>query len=112
MPCNALFIIINQLLDMQENPALHKQEQSNNLKDNLNRIKYKIAVLSGKGGVGKTTIAVNMAALLAKKGYKVGLMDADIDCPNVGRMLGIEENFRIEGGRLMPIEKYGKKILS
>ncbi len=95
-----------------ETPSLQKHEQFNKLKANLDRIKYKIAVLSGKGGVGKTTIAVNMAALLAKKGYKVGLMDADIDCPNVGKMLGIEENFRIEDGRLMPVEKYGMKVLS
>ncbi|MBI2173030.1 MAG: P-loop NTPase [Candidatus Aenigmarchaeota archaeon] len=95
-----------------ETSSMQKQEQFNKLKANLDRIKYKVAVLSGKGGVGKTTIAVNIAALLAKKGYKVGLMDADIDCPNVGKMLGIKENFRIEDGRLVPVDKYGMKILS
>lgn len=97
---------------MQENPALQKHDQLNKMKRNLDRIKYKIAVLSGKGGVGKTTVAVNMAALLAAKGYKVCLLDADIDCPNVGRMLGIEENFKMQDGMLIPVEKYGMKILS
>jgi ATP-binding protein involved in chromosome partitioning len=95
-----------------QNPLLKKQEQINILHGKLDRIRHKIAVLSGKGGVGKTTVAVNIAALLAKKGYKVGLLDADIDCPNVGKMLGIEETFRIEEGTLIPVEKYGMKILS
>src|SRR3989338_856182 len=95
---------------MQE--VMKKQDQMNALHRNLDQIKHKIAVLSGKGGVGKTTVAVNMAALLAKKGYKVGLLDSDIDCPNVGKMLGIEEIFRIDEGMLVPMEKYGMKILS
>jgi len=57
---------------------------------NLSNIKHKIAVLSGKGGVGKTTVATNLAAALAEKGYKVGLLDADIHGPNVAKMLGGE----------------------
>jgi len=50
--------------------------------------KYKISVLSGKGGVGKSTVAVNLAAALAKKGYFVGILDADVHGPNVAKMLG------------------------
>ncbi len=57
---------------------------------NLSNIKHKIAVLSGKGGVGKTTVATNLATSLAEKGYKVGLLDADIHGPNVAKMIGGE----------------------
>ena len=57
---------------------------------NLSKIKHKIAILSGKGGVGKTTHTANIAAELAKRGYKVGLLDADLHGPNVAKMLGAE----------------------
>ncbi|WP_457754984.1 P-loop NTPase [Thermovibrio ammonificans] len=57
---------------------------------NLSKIKHKIGILSGKGGVGKTTVATNLAAELAKRGYKVGLLDADLHGPNVAKMFGAE----------------------
>ncbi|WP_456341738.1 Mrp/NBP35 family ATP-binding protein [Thermovibrio sp.] len=57
---------------------------------NLSKIRHRIGVLSGKGGVGKTTVATNLAAELAKRGYKVGLLDADIHGPNVAKMFGAE----------------------
>ena len=56
----------------------------------MSKIKHKIAVMSGKGGVGKSTIAVNLAAAFAKKGYKTGIMDVDVHGPNVPKMLGLE----------------------
>ena len=87
-------------------------KESSPIEENLSRIRYKIAVMSGKGGAGKTTVSVNLSALLAKKGFRVGLLDADIDCPNVGKILGINENFKVEDGRLVPVEKYGMKISS
>lgn len=59
-------------------------------KENINKIKNKIVVLSGKGGVGKSTVAVNLAAELAKKGYKVGLLDVDVHGPSVPTLLGLE----------------------
>lgn len=60
------------------------------LQDNISRIKHKIIVLSGKGGVGKSTIATNIAVALSLKGQKVGLMDVDIHGPSIPKMLGIE----------------------
>jgi ATP-binding protein involved in chromosome partitioning len=60
------------------------------LKDNISRIKHKVIVLSGKGGVGKSTIATNIAVALSLKGQKVGLMDVDIHGPSIPKMLGLE----------------------
>jgi len=72
-----------------------------------------IAVASGKGGVGKSTVTVNLALALAAKGYTVGLMDADIYGPNVPLMLGIkDEKVRAEGEFMIPIEKHGLQVMS
>ena len=80
----------------------------------MSRIKHKIAVMSGKGGVGKSTIAVNLAASFAKKGYKTGIMDADLHGPNVPKMLnleGISLKSRPEG--IVPAETDdGLKVMS
>jgi len=67
-----------------------KLEQENRLKENISKIKNKLIVISGKGGVGKTTIAVNLSYSLAIKGYRVGILDVDIHGPNIAKMLGIE----------------------
>lgn len=60
------------------------------LEENISNIKQKLMIISGKGGVGKTTVAVNLAYSLSLKGYKVGLLDVDIHGPNVVKLLGIE----------------------
>ena len=65
-------------------------ERTKRLKENLSRIRYKLIVISGKGGVGKTTVAVNLAYGLALKGHKVGILDVDIHGPNIAKMLGVE----------------------
>jgi len=72
-----------------------------------------IAVGSGKGGVGKTTLAVNLAIALARMGNKVGLLDADVYGPNVPLMLGSSEAPNVVGeNRLLPPERYGLKVIS
>jgi len=75
-------------------------------------VKFIIAVSSGKGGVGKSTIAVNLAAAAAKAGKKVGLMDADIHGPSLPTLLKVEDGPDTEGNQLIPIEKYGIKAMS
>ncbi len=71
-----------------------------------------VAVASGKGGVGKTTIAVNLAVCLAQKGSCVGLLDADIYGPNVPTMMGISELPAPREDRILPAEAYGVKVIS
>ncbi len=69
----------------------------------LSRIKYKLFVMSGKGGVGKSSITVNLAAALARKGYKVGILDVDLHGPSVPRMLGLSGNLEAnEQGEVSP----------
>ena len=64
-------------------------KQKQDISKSLNSIKYRIGVYSGKGGVGKTTVTTNLALILAKHGKKVAILDCDIDCPNVTRVLRI-----------------------
>jgi ATP-binding protein involved in chromosome partitioning len=75
-------------------------------------IRNAIAVGSGKGGVGKTTIAVNTSVALAQAGAKVGLLDADIYGPNVPIMMGVDQLPPPQNGRMMPAEAYGVKLIS
>ncbi|HSY13620.1 MAG TPA: Mrp/NBP35 family ATP-binding protein, partial [Verrucomicrobiae bacterium] len=76
-------------------------------------VKAIIAVGSGKGGVGKTTLAVNLAIALARKGNKVGLLDADVYGPNVPLMLGSSEAPSVVGdNRILPPERYGMRVIS
>lgn len=75
-------------------------------------IRNAIAVASGKGGVGKSTVAVNLAVALAKSGARVGLMDADIYGPNVPTMMGAPRMPSPVGNRLIPAETYGVKMMS
>ena len=76
-------------------------------------VKNIIAVSSGKGGVGKSTVAVNLAVSLARDGAKVGIMDADVYGPNVPMMLGTGyDQPQIEDGKLMPIEAHGVRMIS
>lgn len=76
---------------------------------NLGRI---IAISSGKGGVGKSTVAANLAVALAQAGQRVGLMDADIYGPNIPRMFGVFEKPPVMGGKIQPLTAWGVKLMS
>ena len=78
----------------------------------IDGVKNLIAIGSGKGGVGKTTVSVNLAIALAKMGYRVGLMDADVYGPNVPLMLGLRAAPKSQGERIVPLEKHGMKVMS
>jgi ATP-binding protein involved in chromosome partitioning len=71
-----------------------------------------IAISSGKGGVGKSTVSVNVAVALARAGHRVGLMDADIYGPNIPRMMGADAKPEVQGGKIQPLEAHGVKLMS
>lgn len=75
-------------------------------------VQHIIAVGSGKGGVGKTTVSVNLAISLQRLGYKVGLLDADVYGPNVPLMMGVNATPHAIGQRIQPLEAYGVRIMS
>ena len=75
-------------------------------------VKNVIAVGAGKGGVGKTTVAVNLAVALARCGSRVGLLDGDIYGPNVPMMLGLNAQLTTDGKQIVPAEKYGLQVVS
>lgn len=87
-------------------------EQRRAISRSLGKIKTKIGVYSAKGGVGKTTVAVNLAAHLAREGYAVGLLDADIDTPNAPEVLGAGAPPDSADGRIVPAEAFGVKAVS
>ena len=71
-----------------------------------------LAISSGKGGVGKSTVSANLAAALARDGHRVGLMDADIYGPNIPRMFGRNDKPEVQGGKIQPLEAHGVKLMS
>ncbi len=76
------------------------------------KVKNVLAVASGKGGVGKSTVSVNIAVSLAKTGAKVGLLDADIYGPNIPTMMGVDRLPAFDENRIIPAEAYGVKLMS
>lgn len=91
-----------------------QMHEDGRLQQNLFHIRHKIMIMSGKGGVGKSTVAVNLAVALALRGYRVGILDADIHGPDVPRMLGVEDR-RLTGQKdgVNPVEVFdGFKAVS
>lgn len=87
-----------------------KSDQDVLVEKSLKKIKKKLIVMSGKGGVGKTSVSVNLAIALAEKGYKVGIMDVDLHGPDVPRMLGLEGMLTLnQNQKLMPMS-YSKNL--
>ncbi len=103
----------NVKLNIQAKVTSHQDKKKDEI---LPGVKNTIAVASGKGGVGKSTVAVNVAVALAKDGYQVGLIDADIYGPSIPLMLGIKEKPQIyqnkETMKMIPLENYGIKLIS
>ena len=87
-------------------------QQKRQITDRLGKIKTKIGVYSGKGGVGKTTVACNLAVTLASQGHSVGLLDVDIDCHNVTKVMGMTDKPDYVDGQIIPSEKWSVKVVS
>ena len=114
----AILTYISSEIDIKGNIAVKTRQQAPQRPANpLPGVKNIIGVSSGKGGVGKSTVASNLAVALAREGYKVGLLDADIFGPSVPKMFGVEDEqlfmHNVDGRDLIiPIERYGVKLVS
>lgn len=114
----AILAYVDKNVEIKDNISVKfKQEPKPKPKNQTENVKHIIAVSSGKGGVGKSTVASNLAVSLAKLGFKVGLLDADIFGPSAPKMFGIEDArpflINVDGSDLIePIEKYGVRVLS
>jgi ATP-binding protein involved in chromosome partitioning len=78
----------------------------------LPTVKHPVAIASNKGGVGKSTVAVNLAIAVSQTGTRVGLLDADVTGPNIPLMMGVKGSPRAEGNRIFPLEAHGIKVMS
>src|SRR6266478_156731 len=99
-------------VDVQMSARVREAVGADGTRQSIPGVKNVIAVGAGKGGVGKTTVAVNLAIALAKCGSKVGIIDADIYGPNVPIMLGMKTQLTTDGQKIVPAEKYGLQVIS
>ncbi|MCK4468695.1 MAG: P-loop NTPase, partial [Desulfobacterales bacterium] len=87
-----------------------KSDQDAHVTESLQKIKNKLIVMSGKGGVGKTSVSVNLGIALADKGYKVGIMDVDLHGPDVPRMLGLEGMLTLNQNQKLTPMSYSENL--
>jgi ATP-binding protein involved in chromosome partitioning len=90
-------------------------EKLSALNSRMKNVRHKIAVMSGKGGVGKSTVSVGLAASMARMGHKVGILDADLNGPSIPKLMGIDDAASLKtgaGGVVPPTGAYGIKIMS
>ena len=114
---NAIHLLVNKEANVQVNFTSNTTSNRKDPKSVLPNVKNIIAVVSGKGGVGKSTVSANLAIALAQSGAKVGLMDADIYGPSVPMMFGVRgerpKMTEVNGkGMIVPMEKFGIKFMS
>ncbi len=94
----------------QQDMAARQKLEDEAIKISLSKIKHKIFVLSGKGGVGKSSVSANLAASLSKKGYKTGLMDVDVHGPSIAHMLGLTELLDMSDNKLLLPKKINENL--
>jgi ATP-binding protein involved in chromosome partitioning len=97
---------------LRVSPPPSAQDAVSQQPDLVPGVRHIVAVASGKGGVGKSTVAANLAVRLGQLGHRTGILDADIYGPSVPMMFGINERPRVDGNRLFPFEKYGIRVMS
>lgn len=111
MGCNYLYSC--SLCDIGECKEDREAHNKKIIADRMAKVQYKVLVMSNKGGVGKSTVSVNLAASLAQRGYKVGIADADIHGPNIPKMVGAEgKRLRIRDTGIEPYEAFNVKVAS
>ena len=98
-------------MDEQEKQIALKEEEKR-IEENISKINHRIAVFSGKGGVGKTTVSVNLAFCFQMKGFSTGILDADITGPNVAKVLGVNDELIIMNKSMIPFQKDNIKMIS
>ena len=96
--------------DVQQERMRQREEQERQLQERMARIKHTVVVLSGKGGVGKSTVAANLAVALSMKGRKVGLLDSDFHGPSVPKILRLDESQAFSDGRSIQPASYGSDL--
>lgn len=88
------------------------EEEEKRISETVSKIKHRVAVFSGKGGVGKTTVSVNLAYALKSAGFSTGILDADITGPNVPKMLNVTDELIFLNEKIIPFKEYGAKMIS